>query len=153
MATMGRPSSGLSWCCWSGGGEHCLGDAASESKDPTHPSTLSTTAAILLRQGGDGSDDSEERARAKWSVESSSLRNLWHLTMSTLMASVTRTSGVRMPVDSTMKWSRNLPSFTTFFRSSCRRNSLLQVSKRLFTTLATFLPEKGKEEKRLHSQI
>ena len=36
------------------------------------------------------------------SVVSSSLRNLWHLAMRTLMASVTRTSGGRMPVDSTV---------------------------------------------------
>lgn len=40
-----------------------------------------------------------------------------------------------------MKWSRTLPSFTTFFRSSWRMTSLLHVSRRLFTTLATFLPE------------
>lgn len=44
-----------------------------------------------------------------------------------------------------IKWSRTLPSFTMFFRSSCRRTSLLQVSRRLFTTLATFLPEVDKE--------
>lgn len=35
------------------------------------------------------------------SPESISLRNLWHLAMRILMASVTRTSGARMPVDST----------------------------------------------------
>lgn len=39
-----------------------------------------------------------------------------------------------------MKWSRCLPSFTAFFRSSCRRTSLLHVSRRLFATLATFFP-------------
>lgn len=104
--------------------------------------------------------------------------------MRTLTASLTRTSGGRMPVDSTetrgkqkiemkhkqtrefdsecisesnhllwsgdqteservdlqMKWSRTLLIFTVFFRSSCRRTSLLQVSRRLLTTLATFLP-------------
>lgn len=42
-----------------------------------------------------------------------------------------------------IKWSRTLPSFTTFFRSSCWRTSRLQVSRRLFTTLATFFPEVG----------
>lgn len=36
------------------------------------------------------------------SGESSSLRNLWHLVMRTLMACVTRTSGGKMPVDSTV---------------------------------------------------
>lgn len=41
-----------------------------------------------------------------------------------------------------MKWSRTLPNFTKFFRSSCRKTSRLQVSMRLLTTLATCLPEK-----------
>lgn len=36
------------------------------------------------------------------SVASSSLRNLWHLLMRTLTASVKRTSGAKMPVDSTV---------------------------------------------------
>lgn len=45
MATMGSPNNGL---LWSGGGIHCLSDTVSESNDPTHSSTLSTMAAILL---------------------------------------------------------------------------------------------------------
>lgn len=60
MATMGSPNSGL---FWSGGGVDCLGDTASESNDPTHPSTLSTTVAILLCEGGGGSDVPNRRAR------------------------------------------------------------------------------------------
>lgn len=49
--------------------------------------------------------------------ESSSLRNLWHLFMRTLMASVTRTSGGRTPVDSTVtgrKRSIKIPIWHTF---------------------------------------
>lgn len=57
-------------------------------------------------------------------------------------------------VDSQMKWSRSLLILTVFFRSSCRRTSLLQVSERLFTTLATFFPTKDKrvenQSNRLH---
>lgn len=45
MATMGSPNNGL---LWSGGGIDCLSDTVSESNDPTHSSTLSTMAAILL---------------------------------------------------------------------------------------------------------
>lgn len=56
MATMGRPSRGLFWCCWSGGGVDCLKDTESGSNDPTHPSTLSTTVAIFFSHRGGGSD-------------------------------------------------------------------------------------------------
>lgn len=53
-------------------------------------------------------------------------------------------------MDLQMKWSRSLLILTLFFRSSCRRTSLLQVSKRLFTTLATFFPAK-KDKRRQKS--
>lgn len=43
-----------------------------------------------------------------------------------------------------MKWSRTLPSFTKFLRSSCRITSRLHVSMRLFTTFAAFVPGEKK---------